>query len=143
MTTYIPDLADEVLVMYGPHRGGVGLVTDIRFESGEPLRPRYFVEGVLPDGMDFTRWITADDLAPAEWGTWHIALTTAGGEHVVSAAITDDPIAPVEALAHMLSEGEWYILDIGIRDGRPVKRAVAIRHIEMIDVIVESRRDHR
>ena len=137
MNAYIPDLADEVLILRGPHAGGVGTVTDIDNGRG------FYVEGVRSDGMDFTRWITADDLAPAEWGTWHIALTTAGGEHVVSAAITDDPIAPVEALAHMLSEGEWYILDIGIRDGRPVKRAVAIRHIEMIDVIVESRRDHR
>ena len=132
MTTYIPDLADEVLVTRGPHAGGVGTITDIDDDRG------FFVEGIRPDGADFTRWITVPGITPAEWGTWHIALTTAGGEHVVSAAITDRPVEPVEMVLETLHEVPWYVLEF---DGK--RLAVAVQHVETVEVLVTARRDHR
>lgn len=134
---YTPDLCDEVLVLRGPHAGGVGTVTDVKVDLG------FFVEGTRPDGEEFSRWSLASEVTPAEWGTWYTALTMASGDRIVGDEITEDPIAPVEAVANILSEGEWYILDIGMEDGRPVKRAVAIRHIESVEVIVHARRDAR
>ena len=133
MTTYIPDLADEVLVTRGPHAGGVGTVTDIDPERG------FFVEGAYTTtGEGFTRFYNADEITPAEWGTWHIALTTAGGEHVVSAAITDRPVEPVEMVLETLHEVPWYVLEF---DGK--RLAVAVQHVETVEVLVTARRDHR
>lgn len=141
MTTYIPDLADEVLVMYGPHRGGVGTITDIRFEHGEPLRPRYFVEGVLPDGEGFTRFYNADEITPARWGTWRIQFTTVADPNtpILSADITDAPIEPLEMILDGMRGVPWFVVDAA--HARRV--GVATAHVETVEVIVTERRDHR
>ena len=138
MNAYIPDLADEVLVMYGPHRGGVGLVTDIRFESGD--HPTYFVEGALPDGSPFSRWHVAAEITPAEWGTWRIEITTDGNPRTLLRTddITDRPVEPVEMVLETLHEVPWYVLEL---DGK--RLAVAVQHIETVEVVVTARRDHR
>ena len=134
MTTYIPDLADEVLVTRGPHAGGVGTVTDIDDRHG------FFVEGIRPDGADFTRWITVPDITPAEWGTWRIEITTGGNPRTLLRTddITDRPVEPVEMVLETLHEVPWYVLEL---DGK--RLAVAVQHIETVEVVVTARRDHR
>ena len=135
MTTYTPDLADEVLVMYGVYRGGVGTVVDITDDRG------FLVEGLLPDGRDFSRWHVADDLAPAEWGTWYIEITTDGNPRTLlrTGDIADAPIEPLEMILDGMRDAPWFIVDA--RGGQRV--AVATRNIETVEVVVTARRDHR
>lgn len=139
MTTYTPDLCDEVLVLRGPHAGGVGTVTDIKFERDE--YPLYFAEGMTPNGGPFSRWYMADDLAPVEWGTWRFQITTVADPEtpILSADITDRPIEPVEMILEGLHEVPWIIVE-----GRDARRVgVATRHIETVEVFVIDRRSHR
>ena len=139
MTTYIPDLADEVLVMYCAYRGGVGTVTDIRFESGD--HPTYFVEGALPDGSPFSRWYGADEITPARWGTWRIQVTTIADPDtpILSADITDAPIEPLEMILDGMRGVPWFVIDAA--HARRV--GVATAHVETVEVLVTARRDHR
>lgn len=138
-TPYTPDLCDEVLVMRGPHAGGVGTFTDIKLERGE--YPLYFAEGMTPAGRGFSRWHTADDLTPAEWGTWRIEYTTAGSPRTLlrTADITDRPIEPVEMILESLVDVPWLIIEGA--DGH--RLGVATRYIETVEVIVTARRDSR
>ncbi len=135
MTTYIPDLADEVLVTRGPHAGGVGTITDIDDDRG------FFVEGIRPDGADFTRWITVPDITPAEWGTWRIEITTGANPRTLLRTddITDRPVEPVEMILEGMRGAPWFVVDAAHA------REVAIRtaHIVSIEVVVTARRDHR
>lgn len=141
MTTYIPDLADEVLVTYGPHRGGVGTVTDI---ETDPVTAgvRYKVEGTRTDGDEFTRWFpdTACDLTPARWGTWRIQVTTIADPNapIISVDITDHPIEPLEMILDGMRDVPWFIVE-----GRQGRTAVATAHVETVEVLVTARRDHR
>lgn len=133
MTTYTPDLADEVLVMYGVHRGGVGIVVDITDDRG------FLVEGKLPDGGEFSRWHVADEITPAEWGTWRIGVTTIAGAPIISADITDAPIEPLEMILDGMRGAPWFVVDAA--HARRV--GVATAHVETVEVLVTARRDHR
>ena len=139
MTAYIPDLADEVLVMYGPHRGGVGLVTDSWHEKGE--HSDYFVKGLTPAGNEFSRWYVADEITPAEWGTWRFQVTTIADPDtpILSADITDAPIEPLEMILDGMRGVPWFVIDAA--HARRV--GVATAHVETVEVLVTARRDHR
>lgn len=137
MTACTPDLCDEVLVLRGPHAGGVGTVTDIDEARG------FRVDGTLGDGKDFTRWTHPDDLTPAEWGTWQVAMTLTSGVEVVSTMYTDQPIEPVEMVVDPLTaEAKWYVMETSNSRG-PYKVAINVEHIETVEVIVIARRDSR
>lgn len=139
MTTYIPDLADEVLVTRGPHAGGVGTITDIEIDKVTG-GTRFYVEGLTPAGNEFSRWHVVAEITPAEWGTWRIEITTGGNPRTLLRTddITDRPVEPVEMVLETLHEVPWYVLEL---DGK--RLAVAVQHIETVEVLVTARRDHR
>ena len=140
MTRYTPDLADEVLVMYGPHRGGVGTITDIEIDKVTG-GTRFYVEGLTPAGNEFSRWYVADEITPAEWGTWRFQVTTVADPNtpIISADITDAPIEPLEMILDGMRGVPWFVVDAA--HARRV--GVATAHIVSIEVIVTARRDHR
>jgi len=136
MTTYIPDLADEVLVTRGPHAGGVGTVTDTVTDIDD--RHGFFVEGIRPDGADFTRWQAEGEVVRACWGDWHPEILVSTGHKVVGRTVTTEPIYPPT----MFTDHDAQTLTVEVGDPA---REVAIRtaHIVSIEVVVTARRDHR
>lgn len=133
MTTYIPDLADEVLVTRGPHAGGVGTVTDIDDDRG------FFVEGAYTTtGEGFARWQAEGEVVRACWGDWHPEILVSTGHKVVGRTVTTEPIYPPT----MFTDHDAQTLTVEVGDPA---REVAIRtaHIVSIEVLVTARRDHR
>lgn len=137
MTTYIPDLADEVLVTRGPHAGGVGTVTDIDDDRG------FFVEGAYTTtGEGFARWQAEGEVVRACWGDWHPEILVSTGHKVVGRTVTTEPIYPPTMFTDLITDHDAQTLTVEVGDPA---REVAIRtaHIVSIEVVVTARRDHR